>query len=147
MAAGGPDSGIAALIARIGGLRLGLGLAAVVMGLDQATKWWIVDVVMQPPRVIPVTPFFNLVIGWNRGVSFGLFGGDAALNSWILILIALAIVVMLVLWLRREETLWIAAAIGLIIGGALGNVSDRLTAGAVVVTVSTARLLEYAVVE
>ena len=131
MAASGSDPGLAARIARIGGVRLGLGLAATVMALAQATKWWIVDVVMQPPRVIPVTPFFNLVMGWNRGVSFGLFGGDAGLNSWILILIALAIVVMLVLWLRRAETLWMAAAIGLIIGGALGNVFDRLRAGAV----------------
>ncbi len=124
-------AGVPGLAARIGGVRLGLGLAAAVMGLDQATKWWIVEVVMQPPRVIPVTPFFNLVIGWNRGVSFGLFGGDSGLNSWILVLIALAIVVMLLLWLRRAETPWMAAAIGLIIGGALGNVIDRLVAGAV----------------
>lgn len=126
MVADGPG-----LAARIGCFRLGLGLAAVVMTLDQATKWWIVEVVMQPPRVIPVTPFFNLVMGWNRGVSFGLFGGDEGLNSWILALIALAIVVMLVLWLRQAENLWTSAAIGLIIGGALGNVIDRLRTGAV----------------
>ena len=131
MAAGAPAPGLAERIARIGGVRLGLGLAAAVMALDQATKWWVVDVVMQPPRVIPVTPFFNLVMGWNRGVSFGLFGGDAGLNSGILILVALAIVAMLAWWLRKAETPWVAAAIGLIIGGALGNVLDRLVAGAV----------------
>lgn len=119
------------LAARIGYFRLGLGLAAAVLALDQATKWWIFEVVMQPPRVIPVTPFFNLVLGWNRGVSFGLFGGDSTLNSWILSAIALAIVVMLVLWLRQADNPWTSAAIGLIIGGALGNVIDRLRLGAV----------------
>ncbi len=113
------------------GLRPGLVVAAVVILFDQATKWWIVDVVMQPPRIIPLTPFFNLVMGWNRGVSFGLFDGDSALNVWILPLVALAIVAALVVWLRRVQGAWLASAIGLVIGGALGNVVDRLRFGAV----------------
>ncbi len=114
-----------------GGLRLGLIVAALVILFDQATKWWIVDVVMQPPEIIPLTPFFNLVMGWNRGVSFGLFDGDSAINVWILPLVALAIVVALVVWLRRVQGVWPAFAIGLVIGGALGNVVDRLRFGAV----------------
>ncbi|MGE4561395.1 MAG: signal peptidase II, partial [Rhodospirillales bacterium] len=54
-------------------LRNGLSLAALVIVLDQLSKWWITDIIMQPPRIIPVTPFFNLVLGYNRGVSFGFF--------------------------------------------------------------------------
>ena len=114
-----------------GGLRLGLGVAILVIVFDQATKWWIIEVVMQPPRIIELTPFFNLVMGWNRGISFGLFDGDSAINVWILPLVALAIVAALVVWLRRVQGAWLASAIGLVIGGALGNVVDRLRFGAV----------------
>lgn len=113
------------------GLRLGLVVAALLILSDQATKWWIITVVMQPPGIIPVTPFFNLVMGWNRGISFGLFDGDSAVNVWILSLLALAIVAALVVWLRRVRGVWLASAIGLVIGGALGNVVDRLRFGAV----------------
>lgn len=108
------------------GLRLGLVVAVVVIVFDQATKWWIMAMVMQPPRIIPVTPFFNLVTVWNRGISFGLFDGDSAVNVWVLPLVALAIVAALVAWLRRVQGVWLASAIGLVIGGALGNVVDRL---------------------
>ena len=113
------------------GLRLGLVVAIVVIVFDQATKWWIMAMVMQPPRIIPVTPFFNLVTVWNRGISFGLFDGDSAVTVWILPLVALAIVAALVIWLRRVQGAWLACAIGLVIGGALGNVVDRLRFGAV----------------
>jgi len=113
------------------GLRLGLVVAIVVIVFDQATKWWIMAMVMQPPRIIPVTPFFNLVTVWNRGISFGLFDGDSAVTVWILPLVALAIVAALVAWLRRVQGVWLASAIGLVIGGALGNVVDRLRFGAV----------------
>lgn len=106
-------------------------MGAAVFLLDQASKWWILDVVMQPPRVIPLTPFFNLVLGWNRGVSFGLFNSDSPLNRWVLPLIAVAIVVTLAVWLRRVGTFQLALAIGAVIGGALGNVADRLRFGAV----------------
>ncbi len=113
------------------GPRLGLVVAILVILFDQATKWWIMAVVMQPPRIIPVTPFFNIVMGWNRGISFGLFAGDSAINVWILSLVALAIVAALVVWLCRVQGAWLASAIGLVIGGALGNVVDRLRFGAV----------------
>lgn len=112
-------------------IRAGLAVAGGVMALDQATKWWIVEVVMQPPRVIEVLPVFNLVLGWNRGVSFGLFSGDSPILVWVLVALALAIVAVLVAWLRRAEGWWMVAAIGIVIGGALGNVVDRLRFGAV----------------
>jgi signal peptidase II len=113
------------------GLRLGLPLAALIVVLDQLSKWWIVEVVMQPPRVIPVLPFFNIVMGWNRGVSFGLFNEKSVLSQWFLPVLALVIVAALVVWLYRSEHRYTAVALGLVIGGALGNVIDRLHYGAV----------------
>ena len=112
--------------------RLGLGLAFATMALDQLTKWWIVNFVMNPPSVIEVTPFFNLVLGLNRGVSFGMFGSGSNLNRWLLTALALAIVCALAVWLWRAEKPWLAVALGLIIGGAIGNVIDRAMVGAVV---------------
>jgi signal peptidase II len=108
-----------------------LALAAVVFVLDQLTKWWILEKVMQPPRVIPITPFFNLVLGWNRGVSFGLFNTDSAINDWLLPLITAGIAFSLVIWLRRAERRRVAVGLALIVGGAVGNLIDRLRFGAV----------------
>ena len=113
------------------GLRPGLLTAAVILILDQVSKWVILIEVMDPPRVIPLTPFFNLVLGWNRGISFGMLDGDSNLNLWLLPLLALAIIVALVVWLARTDGGLVALALGLIIGGAAGNVVDRLLHGAV----------------
>ncbi|MCP5366995.1 MAG: signal peptidase II [Hyphomicrobiales bacterium] len=109
----------------------GLAIAAVVAALDQATKWWILTRVMDPPRTIEVTPFFNLVMAWNRGVSFGLFDGDSPYNAWVLTALAVAIVIALLAWLARAQGPAILAGIGLVVGGAVGNVIDRLRFGAV----------------
>jgi signal peptidase II len=79
-----------------------------------------------------VTSFFNLTLTYNRGISFGLFNGGAGLNSVIFSLAAAAIVAVLVFWLSRVESPFLAVAIGLIIGGAVGNVVDRIRLGAVV---------------
>ena len=113
-------------------LRNGLSLAALVILLDQLIKYWITNIIMLPPRIIPVTPFFNLVLGHNRGISFGFFDGNSPLNQWLLSLVALAITATLVIWLARIDKPWVAVALGLIIGGAIGNVIDRLTGGGVV---------------
>lgn len=110
----------------------GVLIAAVVVVLDQATKWWILDVVMQPiPHVVEVTPFFNLVLVWNYGVSFGTFASGASYMPYVLSGIAAVITVSLVFWLRQAERRLVALAIGFIIGGAIGNVVDRLRFGAV----------------
>ena len=71
-------------------LRLGLLVAGTVVVLDQLTKWAILTWL---DRVIALTPFFNLVVVWNRGVSFGMFGSAGALAPWILSGLALAVVV------------------------------------------------------
>ena len=111
-------------------LRIGLGLAAAIVVVDQISKWWIVERVMQPPRIIPVTPFFNLVMGWNRGVSFGLFNSDTAV-AWVFIGLALAIVAFLAVWLAKADRTFVAVALGSVIGGAAGNIIDRIRFGAV----------------
>jgi signal peptidase II len=110
----------------------GFTAAAAVFVLDQLTKWWILDVVMRPPRVIEVSPFFNIVLVWNRGASFGLFGDGGAWAPWALIALAGAIAVGLGVWLWRTKSRFAALALGLVIGGAVGNVVDRLRFGAVV---------------
>ena len=109
-------------------LRLGLSIAVAWFLIDQVSKWWILNSVMRPPRVIPMTEFFNLVLGHNTGVSFGLFGDT---SPWLLMAFALAMVIGLVIWLKRAENRLTAIALGLIIGGALGNALDRLRHGAV----------------
>lgn len=113
-----------------GRLGLGLGLAVLVLILDQASKFFIVDYVMRPPRIIPVTDWFDLVMVWNEGVSFGLFG-DGMLGPYVLSGLALAIAVVMGVWLRRAETGWLGWGLGLVIGGAVGNAIDRLHWGAV----------------
>ncbi len=113
------------------GFSLGLICGVIILVLDQITKWWIVTEVMYPPRLIPVFPSFNLVMGWNRGVSFGIFDSSSPPNQWLLISLALIIVTVLLIWLKRAESRLISTALGMIIGGALGNVLDRIHYGAV----------------
>lgn len=112
--------------------RTGLIIAAVAVVLDQLSKVWILNEVMAPPRLIEVTPFFNLVLAWNRGVSFGMFNNDSAYGPLLLTGLAIAIVVALTIWLWRADNKWVASALGLVIGGAVGNVIDRVRFGAVV---------------
>ena len=111
---------------------MALGLAAAVLLLDQLTKWLIVAVVMQPPRVVEVTGFFNLVLTHNTGISLGMWSGASAWKPWVLSGLALAIVAGLLVWLRRQVRTLPAAAIGLVVGGAIGNVIDRWHAPGVI---------------
>jgi len=109
----------------------GLGLAALIILIDQSSKWWILSTVMNPPRVIEVTPFFNLVMAWNRGVSFGMLNSGGWLSEWGLPVATAAIILGLGVWLARADKLITALGLGLIIGGALGNLIDRIRFGAV----------------
>lgn len=100
--------------------------------LDQLTKYYIVQHVMQPPHVIPVLPIFNIVLVWNKGTSFGIVNHAADVMPYLLSCLAVGVCIWLNRWLNKAEDRWHAAALGLIIGGALGNVVDRLVYGAVV---------------
>jgi len=125
-------------------LKRGLVVAALVALADQLSKggllWffgepWLAGPGPSPPPH-PVTGFFNLVLTWNRGVSFGL-GNFALFNNEtataVLFMGAAAMIVTgLVVWLRRTQEPFLAFALGLVIGGAIGNVVDRLLRGAVV---------------
>ena len=99
---------------------------------DQLSKLWILDRFAAVGEFIQVTDFFDIVLVANRGVSFGLFNNGAAVNAIIFSLLAAVIVVALVVWLLRATGRVLPAAIGLVIGGAVGNVADRLRLGAVV---------------
>jgi signal peptidase II len=115
--------------------RIALGglVALAVLAVDQASKWWVLHPLDLSERSsIAVLPVLNLTLVWNKGITFGLLGGDNAVASAVLAALALAVVVALALWLRRAETALVAAAIGAIAGGAIGNVIDRLRFGAVV---------------
>jgi signal peptidase II len=113
-------------------VRLGLTVALVLLGLDQLTKWAALYLLDLPARPIAVTPFFNLVMVWNRGVSFGMLDTLGAVAPWLLSGLAVAVVIGLLFWLRRSENAMMAIGLGLVIGGALGNVIDRVRYGAVV---------------
>ena len=115
---------------------LGLGLAVAIVAalLDQASKMAVLWYFGEPgcaSHLVAVTSFFDLVLTCNRGVSFGMFNqlGQAGLNSLIFTALAAFVVVVLVVWLYRVRSAFLAVAIGLIIGGAIGNVIDRLRFG------------------
>jgi signal peptidase II len=115
--------------------RRGLAAAVVVALLDQLSKWgvraYFGDSGCTPFRH-RINSFFDLVLTCNRGMSFGLFNNDGARNAVVFSLVAAAIVLLLVFWLSRVSSPFLALAIGLIVGGAAGNVIDRLRFGAVV---------------
>lgn len=113
-------------------LPLGLGIAAATILLDQLSKAWILATLGETGGRKEIAPFFDLVLVWNHGVSFGLFNNGASLNAIIFSGMAAAIVLALLVWLSRAAKPLVALAIGLVIGGAIGNVIDRLRLGAVV---------------
>ena len=80
----------------------------------------------------PLTPFLDLALRWNRGISFSLFVRDSALGQIALVVLTLAVTGVLILWLFRSRSALPAVGLGLIIGGALGNAIDRVAHGAVV---------------
>lgn len=111
---------------------LGLTAALAALALDQAHKYWmlhIFDVADRPP--IGLTPFLDVVLSWNYGVSYSLFPAHEAATRLALLTFQGAIVAGLAIWMVRAESRATAVALGLIIGGALGNAADRLVRGAV----------------
>jgi signal peptidase II len=101
--------------------------------LDQASKVWMKGLLLSETGAVQkmITPFFNLTPVWNRGVSFGMLQADHGHQMILLIVVAAAITGFLVRWLLKAETWLSACALALTIGGALGNIIDRLLFGAV----------------
>jgi signal peptidase II len=113
-------------------LPLGLGIAALTALVDQAHKAWMLYVYDIGARgTVSITPFFDLVLVWNQGISYGLLPQESALGRWGLILFAFVASLALTVWLARLTAPLGAVSIGLIIGGAVGNVIDRIAYGAV----------------
>ena len=110
---------------------LGLGVAAVTALADQAHKAWMLYVYDIAARGIVRIASFDLVLVWNRGISYGLFPQESALGRLGLILFAFGASAGLAAWLARVDTKLTAVSIGLIIGGAIGNAIDRILYGAV----------------
>lgn len=110
---------------------LGPGVFLVILVLDFLTKQWALAR-LTDQGFIEVTGFFNLVLVWNRGVSFGMFQAGSEEGRWLLVGMALVVSAVLVIWLWRERRSLPRLAIWLILAGALGNVVDRVRYGAVV---------------
>ena len=112
--------------------RFGLAVAAAVCVLDQALKLWLIFVFdLGTKGGVSLAPFLDLVLTWNTGISYGLFQQNSEAGRWLLIGIKVLAVVLLTIWLARTQTRPTALALGLIMGGAVGNAIDRLLYGAV----------------
>ncbi|MFZ1725676.1 MAG: signal peptidase II [Albidovulum sp.] len=108
--------------------------AAIILALDQASKFLVVHMLDlgSRQRIDVLDPWLNLRMAWNSGINFGLFSNSADLMRWALVLLALAIVAWVWIWVRREpHKLRMKLSAGVLIGGAIGNVFDRIFYGAV----------------
>ena len=114
-------------------LRRGVVAALVTLVLDQASKLWLLYLFDIGHRgTVKVTPFFDLVLAWNIGISFGWFQNDGQIAQIALMLVKAVAVIALAIWMARSRTALATVALGLIIGGAIGNAIDRFAYGAVV---------------
>ncbi len=112
--------------------RQAMALVVATVIVDQASKQLLLGYLVGAGGIVPVIDgFFRLVVVWNRGVSFGLMGGDSPLPPWLLSAVAIAVCIGLFVWLRRSDRALTAWGIGLVMGGAIGNVIDRARWGAV----------------
>ena len=121
--------------------RYGLAAATAALIADQLSKYVIVERVMRPEgvtrtpfyvnRVIEILPMFDLRLSWNTGISFSLFNSGEAGTVAALLIIQMVVSLVLIWWLWQLDRPWLQIACGLIIGGALGNIVDRATVGAV----------------
>ncbi|MDG1438538.1 MAG: signal peptidase II [Emcibacteraceae bacterium] len=113
-------------------IRLGAISALIAFILDRISKWWFLDVFDLPNKgTVEILPIFDVVMVWNRGVSFGFMSASDDFGRWALVVMNLAIVGVLIYWLRSAKTILLSGAIGLVIGGAFGNIYDRVKFGAV----------------
>ncbi len=113
-------------------LRYGGIAALIAFTLDRLSKWWFIDIYELPSKgVVEILPIFDVVMIWNRGVSFGFLSASSDMGRWALVALNVVIVTVLVFWLKSAKDKLLAGSIGLVIGGALGNIYDRVKFGAV----------------
>ena len=123
---------------RLWGPVSGIGVVAVLLAFaaDQAHKYWMLNIYRIGERAGPgnrveITSYFDLVMAWNKGVSYGLFTQHGLTGRLILIAVSLAAIAGLLIWLANSLTRLAGLSLGLIVGGALGNLTDRIVHGAV----------------
>ena len=113
--------------------KLGFSIAAMVFALDQLSKWVIAGPLqLQAVRQIVLLPIFNLTWTENQGISLGLFNAETAIGRWILVTVTGAIALAVAVWIGREKSRGDQIALGMVLGGALGNILDRTRFGYVV---------------
>lgn len=113
--------------------RLGIGIVALIFVADQALKLWLLfGLRLAETGPHTLTPFMNIVLAWNRGISYGLFQQGTDLGRWALVVLSFAAVIWLGRWMWRAASRLAVISLALIIGGALGNGVDRAVYGAVV---------------
>ncbi len=112
-------------------LYFGLAIAGLVIVVDQVSKIIVLSA-LGPFQGVSVTPFLNLVVVLNTGISFGLFASEGELARYLLVALALIVSIILMRWLASSTNRFVCVALGMIIGGAFGNVIDRLVHKAVV---------------
>lgn len=113
-------------------MRLGLVIAAIALILDQLSKYWILAIYDLPQKTsVEILPFFSLTMVWNKGISLGLFQAGSDVARWALVAVTAIVTVFLVFWLAKAQAKLLKIALGLVIGGALGNIIDRIHLGAV----------------
>ena len=114
-------------------LRQGVIAAIAALVLDQASKLWLLFVFDIGRRgAVSITPFFDLVLAWNTGISYGWFSNPGTAGQMLLLAIKAVAVIALAIWMAKSQTRLATIGLGLIIGGAIGNAIDRLAYGAVV---------------
>lgn len=113
-------------------MKIGLFTALIVFLADLISKSLLLNYMNNSKKVLEITDFFSIILVWNKGISFSMFANGAPYMPWVLSFLSLAIVAVLLFWLKNETNKYAIISIGLIIGGALGNVYDRIKYGAVV---------------
>ena len=114
-------------------LRAGFGVAALTFALDQLVKWLVMGVWRLPELgQITLAPIFNLTFTQNFGVSLGLFNAASPTGRWLLVALTAAIAIAVVVWMLREREWGDIAPLGMVLGGALGNIRDRVGEGYVI---------------
>ena len=111
----------------------GFTIALIVFALDQLAKWFVTyPLHLQEVAQITLLPIFNFTWTENNGISLGLFNATTEVGRWMLVAVTSAIAVGVAIWIGREKHRWDQAALGMILGGALGNILDRVRHGYVV---------------
>jgi signal peptidase II len=113
--------------------KFGFGIALIVFALDQLSKWLMIGPLeLQSVRQIVLLPIFNLIWTENNGISLGLLNAETEIGRWMLVAVTAAIAIGVAIWIGREKQRGDQLALGMVLGGALGNILDRVRFGYVV---------------